>query len=328
MLTKKQNYMMLMNGEIPEYIPKYDMMGWLVNPSMFQRTTTPEGYTKDEYGIIYTTTEESMGAGMPVPGIVLLDDITKWRDIVKIPDISHIDWEKLAKKDLANRDPENNPVVISYGDIFIMLVNMMSFTEALCAMHEEPEEVYELFDTLTKYFLEVEKNMLKHYNPDCYCILDDTAAAKFPFISVDMYQRLVKPFHKAVADLALNHGLKISMHCCGKCESFIDDWIDIGVSAWEPAQTANDLIGIKQKYGRKLAIMGGWDNLNHASQPEASEDELVEELKKYVDTFAPDGGFAFNASVQGDRTSEDFKKRMEVVNRVYEEYAKPWYKNH
>ena len=96
MLTEKQNYMMLMNGEIPEYIPKYNMMGWLVNPGMFQRTTTPEGYTKDEYGIIYTTTEESMGAGMPVPGIVLLDDITKWRDIVKIPDISHIDWEKLA----------------------------------------------------------------------------------------------------------------------------------------------------------------------------------------------------------------------------------------
>ena len=170
--------------------------------------------------------------------------------------------------------------------------------------------------------------MLKHYNPDCYCILDDTAAAKFPFISVDMYQRLVKPFHKAVADLALNHGLKISMHCCGKCESFIDDWIDIGVSAWEPAQAANDLIGIKQKYGRKMAIMGGWDNLNHASQPDASEEELVEELKKYVDTFAPNGGFAFNASVQGDHTSEDFKKRMEVVNRVYEEYAKPWYKNH
>ena len=44
--------MMLMNGEIPEYIPQYNMMGWLVNPGMFPRTTTPEGYTKDDYGFV------------------------------------------------------------------------------------------------------------------------------------------------------------------------------------------------------------------------------------------------------------------------------------
>ena len=77
-----------------------------------------------------------------------------------------------------------------------------------------------------------------------------------------------------------------------------------------------------------MAIMGGWDNLNHASRLDASEEELEAELIKYVDTFAPDGGFAYYASVQGDYTSAEFKKRMEVVNRVYEEYAKPWYKNH
>lgn len=328
MLTEKQNYMMLMNGEIPEYIPKYDMMGWLINPSMFEKKITPEGYKMDEYGVLYTTTEESMGAGMPVPGKVFLPDITKWRDILKIPDISHVDWEKLAKKDLADRDPENKPVIISYGDIFIQLVNMMSFTEALCAMHEEPEEVYEFFETLTRYYLEVEKNMIKHYKPDVYCILDDTAAANFPFISVDMYQRLVKPFHKAVADLALENGLKISMHCCGKCECFIDDWIDIGVSAWEPAQASNDLLGIKKKYGRKLAIMGAWDQFNHASRVDSSDEELEEELKKYVDTLAPNGGFAYMALVQGDYDSDVFKRKMGIVEKVYQEYAKPWYKNH
>ncbi len=330
MLTKKENYLRLLRKEMPEFIPRYEMMDWLVNPGLFERKTTPDGYTVDEYGMVYTTTEESMGASMPAPGKVLIDDITKWRDIVKIPDISHVDWEKLAAKDLAKRDVVNNPVIISYGDIFIWLMNAMSFADGLCAMYEEPEEVCELFETLTKYYLEIESKMIKYYNPDSYCILDDTAAAQAPFISKDMYQRLVKPYHKQVADMALENGLPVSMHCCGHCEMFIDDWIDIGVTAWEPAQTSNDLVGIKKKYGRNMAIMGGWDNIGPISQVGSgvSDEALEQALIEYVDTFAPDGGFAFMAHMTGDRENEEHKRKSAIIDRVYQEYAIPWYKNH
>jgi hypothetical protein len=82
--------------------------------------------------------------------------------------------------------------------------------------------------------------------------MDDTAAARFPFISEKMYRELVMPFTKSMQTWHLTQ-LICTMHDCGKCESFID-------ACWkwrqrlEPAQVSNDLRGIKKKYGRSLAI--------------------------------------------------------------------------
>ena len=327
MITEKENYKMLLRGEIPEFLPKYRMMDWMVRPSIFLDMKGLNGYETDEFGVEYTTTEASMGARMAAPGRVLLRDIRKWRDVIKAPDLSDVDWEVLAKKDLANKDIVNNPVCIFAGGYFVTLMNFMTFTEGLCAMHEEPEEVYALFDYLSEYYLERQSAMMKYYHPDVYCLMDDTAAAKFPFISEDMYRELVQPFHKKHADMALDGGLYITMHDCGKCESVAEAWAEMGVSAWEPAQTSNDLVGIKHKFGRKLAVMGGWDNTGRISFPTTSDEELREELYRYVDTLAPGGGFAFMASVTGGMENEAVKRKQKIIEDVYQNYAKNYYNN-
>jgi hypothetical protein len=103
------------------------------------------------------------------------------------------------------------------------------------------------------------------------------------------------------------------MHCCGKCESFIDDWIELGVRAWEPAQVSNDLRAIKAKYAGKLAIMGGWDNTGPISYPSVTDEELLAALKEYVDTFAPDGGFAYMAMVMSESDDPEALRKVELA---------------
>jgi hypothetical protein len=328
MLSEKENYKMLLRGEIPEFVPKYRMMEWMVMPSLFRDLVTPDGYKTDEFGVIYATTPASMGAHMAAPGKELLKDIRKWRDVIKTPDLSNVDWEALAKKDLENKDIQNDPVCIFAGGYFMTLMDFMSFTEGLCAMHEEPEEVYALFEYLSEYYLEKQRAMTRYYHPDVYCLVDDTAAAKFPFISEKMYRELVMPFHKKHADMARDDGLLISMHCCGRCESFADAWTEMGVSAWEPAQVSNDLAGMKKKFGRRLAIMGGWDNTGRIAFPETSDEELREALCTCVDTLAPDGGYAFMAFVNGDPEDEAVKRKNGIVEDVYQNYAKTYYQTH
>ena len=46
-----------------------------------------------------------------------------------------------------------------------------------------------------------------------------------------------------------------------------------------------------------------------------------------MDDLAPNGGFVFSAMVMGGN-GEDRKKNMEVVNDVYENYAKNYYQTH
>jgi hypothetical protein len=117
MITEKQNYKLLLRGEIPAFLPKYRMMDWMVRPSVFLDMKGPDGFEVDEFGVSYTTTSASMGARMAAPGRVLLRDIRRWRDVIKTPDISSIDWEALSKKDLAKKDTINNPVCIFAGGI-------------------------------------------------------------------------------------------------------------------------------------------------------------------------------------------------------------------
>ncbi len=327
-LTPKENLLRMFDGELPEYLPFYDFWGWGAGLPFQTGEKSADGYPIDEFGIEYTTTDASMGGMMPVPGRILLEDITQWRDVIKTPDLSGTDWERLAKDALKDKDVEHNPIILHNAGYFMTLMNMMGFVNGLCAMQEEPEEVYALFDYLSEYYLERERALLKYFHGDVYELADDTAAQKCPFISAEQYRELVKPFHKREADMARNAGLRVAMHDCGRAECFIDDWLDIGVQLWEPAQVSNDILGIKKKYGRRLIIAGGWDNQGPISYPETPDEELREELIRYIDRMAPNGGFCYLASVVGRDTDEPFQRKMKLVKDVYEEYGRDWYRNH
>ena len=327
-LTEKENLLRLLETGYPEYLPEYDFYGWGTGTSMFRDRKSPDGYMVDEFGVEMTTSEASMGGFMPVPGRIFLKDIRKWRDVVKLPDLSGVDWERQAEKDMKGKDWVTKPVIVHNLGYFMLLMNMMGFVDGLCAMEEEPEEVYALFDYVSGYFLEKEKALLKYYHGDIYELADDTAAMQFPFISRETYQKLVKPFAKREADLALNAGLKIGMHDRGKCESFIDDWVDMGVSLWEPAQVGNDLLAVQKKYHGKLTFAGGWDNQGPISFPDTPDEELAEAVRAYIDRYAPGGGFAFMAHVVGNEQQEVFRRKSALVHQIYLDYGRDWYQRH
>ena len=109
-MTEKENFLRVMRGEMPAYLPKYDMMGWGVMPSVFNDRRTPDGGGFDMFGVEYVATKEAAGGALPVPGRFILDDITKWRDVIKAPDISDIDWETMAKKDMEKIDRSQTAV--------------------------------------------------------------------------------------------------------------------------------------------------------------------------------------------------------------------------
>ena len=66
-------------------------------------------------------------------------------------------------------------------------------------------------------------------------------------------------------------------------DEIIDDWIDMGVSLWEPAQVGNDLLAVQKKYHGKLAFAGGWDNQGRISFPETPDEELAQAVRDYID---------------------------------------------
>ena len=334
-ITEKENMMMFMRGEQPAWVPRYTLLPdpyskhapsmMAVTPGFMNERKTPEGGF-DIWGVEFITAEGTSNAPIPVPNQFILKDITKWRDVVKAPDISGIDWEKMAIDDLAHVNREETAVMQrTHFGYFQQLMAFMGFSEGLCAMFEEPDEVRALYDYMCEFYVEVTKKCLEFYKPDFVELTDDTATAKNPFISVNMSRELVKPYHMAQIQPVIDAGLPVMMHNCGRCEDFIEDWFDCGVVAWNPAQVMNDLDGIKKKYGNRLGLCGCWDTSGPVGWPYATEEMVRQAVRDTIDRFAPGGGFCFYGSTYGpigDKETED-KKRW--LTEEYESYGRTFY---
>lgn len=330
-ITARENYLMLLRGEIPEYLPSIaDSCIEGAKTNLLTPIAAPDGPVFSPWGVKFVGSPDNNFGAMPEPGFILLDDITKWRDVIHNPDLSQMDWEAFYRDPavFGEKDRVNKVIITGGGDYFQTLVSFMGFENALLAMYEEPEEVYALFEYLAEYFMLVVEKAVQYTKPDVYMLADDTAAQAAPFFSLNMYRELLKPFYKRHTDLARNAGCLIDHHNCGRCEAFIDEWLDLGICSWNPAQTCNDLTGIKAKYGDRLTMQGCWDNTGYISSLECSDEEYTEALYRYVDTFAPGGHFVFMAGPHGSPEDERFQRKQKIADEVYQNYAKGWYQSH
>ena len=335
MLTPKENYLRVLNKEIPEYIPMYtfgkmpgdteEPANALIEPALVIEHRLAGG-GKDVWGVEYVPTAETGNALLPKPNEFILDDITKWRDVIKAPDLDNIDWEAMAAKQLANVDRSQTAVAFGlHVGYFQNLMAFMGFTDGLMALYEEPEECKALLEYLCDFYCKVAEKCIDYYKPDIYTMMDDTAAWANPFISLDMYKEFFVPVYDRQAKFGRDRGLPITFHNCGKCEIFLDEMVKFGVTCWDPAQTCNDLLGIKEKYGRDLVLTGCWDGKGRLLEDDVTDEEIREAVKKTIDTYAPDGGYVFLGNFLGAIDDQKVKHKNKVVKDFVKEYGMNYY---
>ncbi len=308
-MTPKENFMAVVNGKIPQSVPYFNLGRPFpdgteptrgVSPNLFADGSRGPNGGVDAWGVTYVSNAETGFASLPEPGNFILDDITKWRDVIKAPVVPDVDWEAMAKADYekANIDRTQKAVFSGGGfQPFQRLVSFMGFSEALCALYEEPEEVKELLNWIADLYVPIIEKTLDYYKPDFYTITDDTASKYNPFFSVEMYRDIFRPIYDRLAKPANDRGIPIAFHNCGRCEDFLDDMVDFGTKLWEPAQIDNDLDAIKVKYQGKLAFAGAWETAMFVDWPNTPREEIIESVHQTIDRFAPGGGYMFKAGV-------------------------------
>lgn len=339
-LTPKENYLCLLHGKCPEYLPLFTMgfPGFngetgcrLVGPSLFNEThvlSEPNG-REDIWGVKYIANMETNYALIPEPNNFILDDITRWHDILKTPVVPDgIDWEKLAADDIkkAAIDRSQTALMTSIGLMpFQQLVALMGFTEAFMAMFEEPEYTKELLHHMADVYLPIIEATLDYYQPDIMYFLDDTASANSPFISLEMFREILLPVYDRLLKPVRERGVPIAYHNCGKCELFLDDMLEQGVRLWDPAQPMNDLLAIKKKYGKRLALAGGYQWNPPITWPEYNEDEIRQSVYDCIDMFAPGGGFAFVGVALGRYGDEAIAHVNQLITQTAYNYGRDYY---
>lgn len=337
-LTPKENYLRLLNGEFPQWVPSYSYYGALpgvdepppngsFRPSFLAGNRGPMG-GKDIWGVEWVPVEDVGNFSLPKPGDFILTDIRKWRDVIKAPDMSGFDWEAMAKKDLEKLTVDRSQTALIFSTFFGYFQTMMSFmgfTEGMCAWYEEPEETKALLNYLCDFYCTVIEKMIDYVKPDILGLTDDTAAEHTPFFSKEMYHEYLTPLYDRMAKFGRDRGIPINMHNCGKSEVFFEDLVKIGVVSWDPVQLSNDIRGVQAKYGRHLVIAGGWEGRGRLLEADVTDDEIRESARIAIDTFAPKGGFMFAGAFTGPANDERTKHKNEVLQREVYRYGHAYY---
>jgi uroporphyrinogen-III decarboxylase len=203
----------------------------------------------------------------------------------------------------------------------------MGIENAMIAMYEEPEAVNDFFAAHTDFKLRLLDKAAYYYKPDIYIHGDDVASAFGLFMSPQVYRKLCNPYEKKLTHAGMEYGLIVEHHVCGKVDEIIPDIVDTGASVWQIAQSMNDLVGIKQKYGDKLCIHGGWDISGDCSRPGASEEVIRAEVRRCIDTYAAGGNYMlFGGGIMGQRDDPEVIKSRQWVSDECKKYSKEFYK--
>jgi uroporphyrinogen decarboxylase len=137
-------------------------------------------------------------------------------------------------------------------------------------------------------------------------------------MSPETYRRLYKPFHAKLFHRAKElAGVKVQLHCCGGVEPLLGDLIDAGLDAINPVQVSCRGMmpeHLKKTYGDRLTFWGGGCDTRHILG-HGSPEEVRENVRGLVGTFAPGGGFVFQQvhNVLADVPPENVVAMLDAV---------------
>lgn len=146
----------------------------------------------------------------------------------------------------------------------------------------------------------------------------DFGTQRGPFISLDTYRSLFKPFHTEVNNwVHRNTSWKTFIHSCGSVVAFLEDFIDAGFDILNPVQCSAEGMDpktLKDKYGDRITFWGGGvdtqQTLAFGTPP-----EIGDEVRRRIRIFGHNGGFVFNTihNVQARTPAENLRALYESV---------------
>lgn len=153
---------------------------------------------------------------------------------------------------------------------------------------------------------------------DVVCEGDDLGTQKGPWISLNMYRKMIKPMQeKLFSFIKKKAGVKLFYHSCGSIYQFIPDLIEIGVDILNPIQyTASQMNAhvLKKEFGNDLVFWGGGIDTQKIL-PFGTKQEIVDEVKRNIEYLAPGGGFVFAAvhDIQDDVPPQNIITMVEAL---------------
>jgi len=218
------------------------------------------------------------------------------------------------------------PVEVNVGSQYGLIRNLMGVQEMSYALYDDEAWIGEMMTRLADLSLSVISRVLGALDVpiDHASWWEDMAYNQGPLIAPKHIRRLMVPNYRRVNDELHRHGIDvIGVDSDGNVDKIIPHWLDAGINCVYPNEVAagNDVVAMREKYGRDLLLIGGIDKRPlHEGQ-----DAIRQELEKRLPLVAR-GGYlpAVDHSVPPDISFENYMYYQDLQTQWSARYLGEW----
>jgi uroporphyrinogen decarboxylase len=165
---------------------------------------------------------------------------------------------------------------------FIGISDWSSFERACLLLYDKPDLAEEMIELNTQFLMRGVERALDEVKIDFAYFTEPIAGADGPIISPAMFRKLVIPRYKRVMAPLKEHGIEVViMRSFGNIEALLPDMVKAGITGlWmtDMVPSNMDYASIREKYGQRLALIGGIDSRVLTKDEEAIEKEITSKV--------------------------------------------------
>jgi len=165
--------------------------------------------------------------------------------------------------------------------------------ENLCfAYYDDPELVHAILKTIGDTSVRVLERLSKEIVVDLLSVHEDLAGKSGPLVGPSQIEEFIKAYYLRNWEILRSRGTQLFVQDSdGNIGAVIESFLKAGVNIMHPMEPAAgmDIVEIRKKYGRRLAMQGGIDK--HVLR--RSKKEIREELEYKMQPLMRNGGMVF-----------------------------------
>jgi uroporphyrinogen decarboxylase len=187
------------------------------------------------------------------------------------------------------------PVYGSMIEVSECLTRLIGQENAMLWMGEFPERMGEVANRIGAYYLECAKAEIDAGRGllDGFVIWGDVAYKNGMFFSPRYWREYFKPWVAGMTEYAHANGLPVIYHGCGNPKAIFQDYIDIGIDAYNPLEAKADMdcVALRREYGQRMGFCG---NSNMQVWETGDREAIRREVLRKLNA-AKGGGYIFQS---------------------------------
>jgi len=188
----------------------------------------------------------------------------------------------------------------------------------LCTMfHDGPALVHEMMDHVVDLTIAVLDDPLRQVDVDYVFFNEDMAYKTASMISPAHVKEFLWPRYRRLVRFFRERGVTVLiMDCDGYNGELIPLWLDVGITCISPVEIAanNDPVAYREKYGKRLLMMGGIDK----RELRFDKDRVRREVLSKVPWLIEQGGYipSVDHGVPPDIPVRNFLYLCELIKEI------------